>query len=319
MPKVHLHESSTLVRQAPNKFRVCLIEEGPGNSADYERDFFVESNGAKLGGILSFPNHPADYDRPDQRNPLTAIGFIGDEVTVEEHNGKLGFWADYNVAKSRPDVAAFLEEFHSKVGLSIFSEGSVREEGGRRLAEAFADVDEYRSVDIVVAPGARGKFDRLAESLRRITEASTPVEEEEVNVDKIEEALGKLVESQTKTAQFIESLAPVLEKLVPQAPANPETPSAEEIEKSIEDRISKFDEAVALIAGADLTPSQAAELREIAKKGDDVAPLVESAKKIKSELVTQLAESAGGRGEGYLGGGTAAVTYDPRVPGFGEV
>lgn len=271
---IQLHESSTLVRDKSGKFRICLIEEGEGDSADYLRDFFVESNARALGGILSFPNHPEDYDRPDQRNPLTAVASIGDEVAIEEHDGKVGFWADYNVAPHRKDVSQFLESFHKKVGISIFAKGSTREEDGRIIAESLWDEDPYRSADIVIAPGARGRFDRqLAESYRRIAEASTPVEEKEVTVDpETKEAIRLLAESATKTNQFIESLAPVLEKLAPLAPANQETPSAEEVEKTIDARISKFDEAVALIAGADLTESQAAELRALAKKGEDVAP-----------------------------------------------
>lgn len=316
-----LHEAATLTYdKTAGKFRVCLIEEGPGDSADYPGEFFFPENGSRLAEALSFAGHPMDYEHPEQRNPLSAIGYIGGTVDLEEHDGKMGFWADYNVAKSRPDVATFLEEFHSKVGLSIFSQGETREEGGRLIAESFSVNDPYRSVDIVVAPGARGKFDRqLAESFSRIAEASTPVEEKEVNMDKVEEALAAQTAAATKTNQLIESLVATVEKLAPVAPAAPVEPTAEQVEETVQARLTKFDEAVALISGADLTPSQAAELRELAKKGDDVAPLVESAKRVKDEVRKQLAESASITGvEGYLGAG-APAEFDPSVAGFGKV
>lgn len=313
MTKRVLHEAGTIaVDQATNKFRVRLISEGKGSSATYNREFFTEANAQTLAGALSFPGHPFDLDHPETRDPMTAIGYIGDIVTIEEdENGKLALWSEYNVAKSKPEVGAYLAEFGPKLGLSIYAEGDGRDgENGEYFAESLSTEDPYRSVDLVIAAGRGGKFDRrAAESLRKITEASALAEGKEVKLMEISELGTKLDGLST----LVESLVTTLTtKATAEAQAEADSAAVTTI---VESRLVDYDKAVLLISEAKLTESQSEELRARALKGEDIAASVESAKKVLSEART-LAEAD--TSADHLGGGAKpGVTYD--VAGFGKV
>lgn len=316
MTKRVLSESGKVVRQSDGSFRICIVDEGQGSSADWPRDFFTEENAQVLAGAISFPNHPADYDRPEMRDPMSAIGRIGPKVDIEEHDGRMGFWADYYPSK-RPGVAEHLEEFGDKLGVSIFCEGDTRynPETGREEAIRLDPTDPYRSVDVVVVAGRGGKFERrLAESHRRLAETSAiPQEkEEETHMDKdIEERFSKL-------EALVGGLA---DKLDGKAKADAEVKvNTEAVEKAVDERLADYDKAVDLITEAKLTESQSSELRARARKGEDITGAIETAKKV-------LAEARAGRGGtddaiDHVGGGSGHIGSDKlsfEVPGFGRV
>lgn len=325
-PKKHrLAESAgKVVRQSDGSFRICIITEGQGSSADWPRGFFEgelgRENASVLSGAISFPNHPKDYDRPEDRDPMTAIGRVGRAVDIEEHDGKMGFWADY-IPSRKPGVAEHLEEFGDKLGVSVFCEGETRknpETGRDEAVRLFAD-DPYCSVDVVTVAGRGGKFAKqLVESHRRFAEeASAPAGEkhEEIHMDKeIEERFNKL------STEFTSALANLAETL--KAPAVDKTAEVqaqvdqEAVDKAVDDRLADYDKAVDLISGAQLTESQSSDLRARARKGEDIAGAVDTAKKV-------LAEARKGSSYGsdsHIGGGAGSdsgLSFD--VPGFGRV
>src|SRR5690625_2286132 len=63
-------------------------------------------------------------------------------------------------------------------------------------------------------------------------------------------------------------------------------------EDLVAEALNAYQEAVAEIDKAELLPSQVEDLRERAKKGEEVTPLIESAKKINAELKAQFEEAA---------------------------
>jgi hypothetical protein len=324
MTKRVLSESAgRVVRQSDGSFRICIVNEGRGSSADWPRDFFEgergRANADVLKGAISFPNHPKDYDRPEERDPMTAIGRVGREVSIEEHDGKMGFWADY-IPSKRAGVAEHLEEFGDKLGVSVFCEGETRKnlETNREEAVSLDPTDPYCSVDVVVVAGRGGKFAKqLAESHRRFVEeaSATPQEEEEENhMDKeIEERLNKM------SSDFTSALNALADKL--KAPAAAEVQAnvdKETVDNAVNEALADYDKAVDLITEAKLTESQSSDLRARARKGEDITGAVETAKKV-------LAEARQGRGDGvevtqHIGGsttGTEGLSFD--VPGFGRV
>lgn len=310
-----ISEASKLVLDPKtNGFRVCLIEEGEGSSADYPRSFFTPENAQRYAGVLSFNDHPPDPDQPHTRNPMTAVGRIGESVTIEEHNGKLSFWSSYHPSKSKPEVAAYLEEFGPKLGLSVygFTNGYNHPETGKWITESLPDDDPYRSVDLVVAAGAKGRFDTIvAESLRRVYETSASAGEiEEINMEKIDEVQKDLADLKLVVENLVKTLTGKADA------AQQVEADKEAVEKAVAESLANYDKAVALISEAKLTESQSAELREAAMKGEDIAPRVESAKKIIAEARAGYSgEDAGA----HLGGGDGAKGFDPFVPGFGKV
>lgn len=274
-----LHEAGTLAPDASGtKFRVCLISEGMGSSALFPRAFFNSQNAAALAGALSFPGHPEHSWAPEHRDPLSAIGMISDTVTIEEVDGRIGFWSEYSVAKSRPDVSTYLVEFGSKLGLSIFieSDGQIDDMTGVWVATDLNAEDPYRSVDLVVAAGARGKFDRAMEALLRITEASaTAGGKEGTRMDK------DIADEFSKVTKLVEGLAAMLEgKAKADLQIEADTSA---VTRAVESRLTEYDKAVDLITGAKLTESQSASLRALAKNGADIAPHIESAKQVLAE------------------------------------
>lgn len=330
--KILAESAGRVVRQDDGSFRICIINEGQGSSADWPRSFFEGEHGRAnanvLAGAISFPNHPKDYERPEDRDPMTAIGRVGREVTIEEHDGKLGFWADY-IPSRRAGVAEHLEEFGDKLGVSVFCEGETRknlETNREEVVRLFPD-DPYCSVDVVVVAGRGGKFAKqLAESHRRFAEeASAPAGEknEETHMDKeIEERFDKL-SSEFKSA--ISDLAKAL-KTPEGAPAP--APGAEAqatdsdveaaVATAVEERLADYDKAVELISEAQLTESQSSDLRARARKGEDITGAVETAKKVLAEA--RRGSDAGGAGEMHIGGSGgsgSALSFD--VPGFGRV
>jgi hypothetical protein len=265
-----------------------------------------------------------DLEHPERRDPMSAIGSIGSTVTIEEHAGVMGFWSEYVPAKSKPEVGPYLEEFGNRLGLSVFadSDGHNDPATGKWVAESLNGGDPYKSVDLVVAAGRGGKFEKIAESLGLLPQTpATAVENEGTQmelkdvVDKVDrltvvvESLvtaqsdGKIVEAQGKADEAAVNLA-------------------------VDERLGKYDAAVKLIAEAKLTDSQSADLRAKALKGEDITSDLETAKKILAEALA-LAGKPNGAPEGtgtqqiaeHLGGGDNKVDFDASklVPGFGQV
>jgi len=318
MTTKRIHEAATIeVDATGTKFRVCLISEGKGSSATFVREFFSAENAEALAGALSFPGHPEDLWAPERRDPLSAIGHIAESVTIEEHDGLMGFWSEYNVAKSRPDVGVYLQEYASKLGLSIFidSNGYPDPVTGIWVATELDGSDPYRSVDLVVAAGARGKFERVAEALRRITEASATAEEKEVT----EMDLKELGESVDKLKTIVENLVSTVEgKTKSDLQVEADTSA---VNKAVESRLADYDKAVTLISEAKLTKSQSTSLRALAMTGVDVAPNIEEAKTILAEAQASKEGEANKEkvAENHLGGNKDKANHDFSVAGFGKV
>lgn len=320
-------EAAKLTAVGGNKFRVCLISEGESPRGKYPPEFFSPDNAQALAGALSFPKHPVDYDRPDQRDPLTAIGEVGDKVDIERGpDGKLGFWADYLV--DNDEVANKLEKYGNRLGLSVFSkaDGYVDPKDGKLVYTSIDVDDPYRSVDLVIAPGrGGGHFQKVAESLGLLPEASASAGENEVTkmdkelADKLD-ALSASIVAQTR----------VVEALV--AKSGDSTPKVEElqaqvdtaaVDKIVEARLVEYGKAEGLISEAHLTKSQSDALRELALKGEDVTPHIEVAKKVLAEALeasnAKPNDATRMIAEAHLGGGESKSTeLSVDIPGFGK-
>ena len=86
------------------------------------------------------------------------------------------------------------------------------------------------------------------------------------------------------------------------------------VKTAVESRLSEYDKAVDLITEAKLTESQSQSLRALAKEGVEIAPHLESAKKVLAE-----ARASDGASDQHLGGGGAGSVGVLDVPGFGRV
>jgi len=315
MTTKRIHESATISVDAATKaLRVCLISEGEGSSAIFPRSFFVAENAQALAGSLSYPAHPVDITKPHLRDPLSAIGSIGETVTIEEHEGKMSFWGEYIPAKSKPQVAEYLQEFGHRLGLSIYGDTDGHNENGKWVAESLDANDPYRSVDLVIAAGRGGKFEKVAESLGLLPKASATAGEEEVTsmktIDDVSAEIGVL-------SKAVEALVSTLEGKA-KATLQVEADTAA-VEKLAEARLADYDKAVGIISEAKLTESQAAEARGLALKGQDIAPFIDNAKKVLAEALVLAGAKPGEKVAEHLGGGESNTDdWNPSIAGFGQ-
>ena len=208
---------------------------------------------------------------------------------------------------------------------SIDTDGYVDEVTGTYVATRLDASDPYKSVDLVVAAGAGGKFDRVAEALRRITESSATAaelkKENDMELKDVEEIVNKALAPLQKAVEGLVNAATGKAIEAEQVKVNDAA-----VEKIVESRFSDYDKANDLIIEAKLTESQTAEARAIARAGNDVVPYIEHAKKIVAEaqaLVNDGSDDGDSRKivESHLGDRKqgSPVTTGFAVPGFGQV
>lgn len=312
---MHLLEAATLASESAaddGTWKVRLISEGKGSSGTYPKEL-LENHHHALDNLLSFKNHPTGWDGPQERDFTMIAGEIKGETWVD--TDERGLTAVYGNFLPDPEYADKLARYKEKLGLSIYIEGSgywqENSEGGEDfIVDWFNPNDPYASVDVVIAPGARGKF---MESMKKVysdrTENKSPgnrqAENKEIsNMDQevkdalkgISDTLAALV-ADKKTAEAAEAQVKADEAAVAQA-------------------VESYDKAVAEIDAADLLPVQVESLRAAAKQGQDVAPLIEAAKKVKDDAIKAVTESAAkDEAPGVVLGESATADY--KFSGFG--
>lgn len=248
-----------------------------GSSGYYSADVLREYGPKALApGAKAFINHDPS------RNPKDMIGIYPDGATYQEGVGLVG---DLEVF---PHWKEFVETVGPHAGLSIYMMGESDDDGNITALIP----DQQNGVDLVSYPGLEGSglVEKMYESARAASvktpdAASAQVNQEEGNMEEV------LKELRALTALF--STFVTESKAAAKADAVAEA-DADAIGKAVEAAVSAYDAKVKAIDAADLLPSQADSLRAEAKAGRDVAPLIESAKKIVDEAKAKLAETAPG-------------------------
>lgn len=330
-----LNESGSFKEAANGVRRAILISEGLGSSGYYGPEFFTQENADALANSLSFPGHP-DWS-PEYRDPLSAIGWVGQTVTVEkdEVSGLHAFVSDYHVGQSKPEVNAYLEEFGPRLGLSIYieGEGDLDANTGLFHVKTLNGNDPYKSVDLVVAAGRGGTLlegakpgtkNSLVEAQRRLralaeATASAPAEEknEEINMT-VEEKVDAVLSAVESLTTEIKTLVTAKEASA-QADAQAQVDDAA-VQTAVEARLEQFAADSALINEAGLTESQKAEATALAKTGGDVKSYVESAKKVLDEARALVSGGQNGASAPHVSGNSNKdARIGESVRGFGKV
>lgn len=286
MPKVLLHESSaTPLKREGSVWSAIYITPGEGSSGKYSDEMLAEYAPAAFPvGTKHYFKHP---DHPgDQRDPRDQWG-----VTIEGkgyENGK-GYSGAIQVLPHWQTVVDSLAEA-GQASLSIWAMGETDEDGN--VTALYPDVQN--TVDLVAYPGRPGSglTEKMFESARAASGKPTveaSAGEKEGNMDKeIKELLEALI---AKFDTFVTE-----SKTAAQADAKAEA-DADAIETAVEAAVKSYGEKVKTIDAAEgLLPSQKKDLLAAAERGEDVAPLIESAKAIVTEAKKVLVES----GSGYV-------------------
>lgn len=280
-----LIESGTVLSESPNEdgtWRVRLINEGKGSSGVYSAEL-LENYGHAFDGVISFLNHPTG--EAQSRNFTEIAGRVVGKTWTEKdaEDGTVGVYANW---RPDEDYKRKLENYRDRLGLSVYISGAgeYREsaDGSEDFHVTEFDVnDPFRSVDVVIAAGRGGRFEESAMKEiydSRRSESGTPTvtsaveKEKEVRMDELKAAIEAL------TAQ-------VSALVTKEQAAQAEAAQAEADDKAVEARVSAYDAAVDAIEAAELPAEAAKSLRAEARKGVDVAPLIEFAKTVKSASI----------------------------------
>lgn len=314
-----LFEAATLIGEsasADGTWKVRLIAEGKGSSGLYN-GAMLEQHHHALDDLLSFKNHPGEWEGPETRDFTMIAGEIVGETWVErDERGMIGVYGNY---RPDPEYKDKLERYKNKLGVSIYIEGSGFINGdGDFEVDWLNPADPYASLDVVIAAGARGRFEESMKTMyaRRSAEhktstASVVEKEETLTMDKDVEARFDALE--TAITGLVASK---------QAEAKTEADAAA-VESAVTEKTTAIKSAVEAVesAKADLLPLQHKSLLERAWKGEDVTPAIESEKAIAKEALEAAAAKGANTGEthetGRLGEG-AGSTEGYTFRGFGE-
>lgn len=269
-----LAESTTVpVKTGTGRWKAVLITPGEGSSGVYSESVLQEYGPTAFRkGAKSFVTHNRlENGEPD---PFRMWGFLTEDATYEEGVGLVG---EIEVLPSWRDR---VEEVAPHTALSVYVMGERDEDGNiTSLSE-----DAQNGVDLVVYPGRPGSslVEQMYESAKLDSEEKPSVASaQETNrkesivdekLDKLIEMIGLLVaKDEAKVAEAAQVKAD-------------ESAKIEAVEAVLA--------AVKAIDEADLLPSQVDALRAEAKKGADVAPLIEAAKQVKADALASVQEAA---------------------------
>lgn len=269
MNKTHLKESFT---EAPvksgNRWRVIVARPGQGSSGKYSTEMFRrDAHKIIAPGGQAFINHD------DSRNPKDMLGVYPEG----------SFWSEEDQAVvSELDVfshwKAFVEEVGPHCGISLYALGESDEDGN--VTQIFEDA--LNGADLVARPGlvGSGLAEKLYESaVSHSTKTPTvTVAEDGTNGEVMEEKLDKLID--------------LMASLVADKKTEDSAKAQVEADEAVAAaRVESFAAAVKTVEEAGLFDSQREAILAEAKAGRDVAPLIESAKKVKEEAVKAVTES----------------------------
>lgn len=283
----HVLEAATLI-SAPDEaetWKVRLINEGRGSSGVYSRSL-LENYGHAFNDSISFLNHP--QGGPETRNFSEIVGRVVGETWIETaDDGTVGVYANW---KPDSDYRRKLEEYKDRLGLSIYISGTGEvEDDGQFHVKEFDASDPFRSVDVVIAAGRGGRFE---ESLKKIYEDRNDAASEKPGATVAREER-KLMDQEIKDA--LSGIQNALNLLVAKEQTKAEeaaqvTADEEAVNQRVESIAAGLDAVEA--ARAELFPAQVEALRADAKKGADMAPLIEAAKQVRKEALEWRATEA---------------------------
>ena len=274
---IELRESTTTapVRKG-SRWRTIVATPGQGSSGYYSEEV-LKRDAEKIisPGGQSFINHDMS------RNPKDLIGYFPEgSYWSEEDNAVV---ADLEVFSHWKD---FVTEVAPHVGMSIFALGEADSEGN---VTAIIE-DDLNGCDLVARPGLKGsKLDKLYESAVAGSggKPSTTV---------VQENEGMMMDQEIKDA--FKALTDQISALVAEKDATIAAEAQAKVDTdAVAQALESYSAAVDAVEKAELLDVQRAEILEAAKRGEEVAPLIESAIKVRDAAVeaarAKVAEEGG--------------------------
>lgn len=313
--KRYLLESATLIGESANSdgtWKVRIISEGQGSSGFYSREL-LENYYHAFSDVLSYKNHPDMFEGPETRDFTMIVGEIVGEAWIEDD--ERGMAAVYGNYLADPEYRDKLDRYKNKLGVSIYisGEGEFDQDTGNFNVVSFDADDPYRSLDVVLAAGARGKFlESMKKTYARMSakEASTASVEDTPDTEGLSPMAEKdVLEAISKLTVAVEAMT---ESKHQEAKAEADNAAAMvDASKQVE----AFAAALEAISQAGLLPTQVESLKTRAKAGEDITAAIEEAKAIAVEARTAVQESLDTHDESGRFTEGAGTTYTLRSVG----
>ncbi|ASX99252.1 capsid maturation protease [Arthrobacter phage Molivia] len=272
----HLEESNGFAGQelSGKRWRVRVITEGKGSSANYKGEVLKRDIGLFKAGAKIYMDHAGQIDQENrpERSAKEIVGYFTNDATWDEAER-----AVFQEAHIFSDHREWVKEraLAGVIGMSISAEGEVEESdtGDKDLVR----LTKVNSVDIVTEAGRGGKFSTLLESKGAHT-ADAPEEEDDMEFPK------ELAESLDAQNKDVKDLVTAVQALIVAV-----TPPAPEVVESKKPTYTEIDTAV---TEAELpAPSRAAVFTAV-EAGTDLAEAV-NAEKAKVDAITESMKDKG--------------------------
>lgn len=278
MPKELIEAAASALAKSGNRWKVICAVPGKGSSGTYSESVLRDFGPAALpAGSKSYINHDG------KRDPRDLLGHFPEGASYEEG---VGLVAELEVL---PHYKELVEAVAPHTGMSIYMQGESDDEGNVTALIP----SRLNSVDLVGYPGLEGSgiVERLYEAARDAAPIEPAVivaeEEKETNMEKVLEAIEALAESLKPVVAFVSEAAT---KRAEDAQAEVDQTA---VDAAVESALAGYEEKVAAIEAAELLAPQVEALKVEARKGVDVAPLIESAKAIVEAARDTLAGDNG--------------------------
>jgi hypothetical protein len=302
-PKL-LHESPTApLARSGALWSATLITPGRGTSGVYGEQMLAEHAATAFPkGTKNWFMHPESDGQ--QRDPRDQWGVLAEDATYVPG---VGVTAKIQVLPHWQTVVESLGGA-GQANLSIWAMGESDTKGN--VTALMPDVQN--SVDLVGYPGREGSSltSKMLESARAFG-VTPPTEASADNPKAGSMDIDKLVEAVAANTAAVTGLLTAQNKAAEAAVAS--EAKADDTDTAVSKALTEYKAKIVAINAAGIAPEQKAELIERAEKGDDIAPLIESAKVLLASLTKHLTENArptaGFKSEGAILGSGAAKSF----------
>lgn len=277
----------------PGRWSATFVTPGQGSSGFWSEDVIKRDgpHALKKGSRCFVTHNRLENGEPD---PFSMWGFLAEDARYEEGVGLVG---EIEVLPSWRDR---VEEVAPHTALSVYVLGDADDDGNiTSIME-----DQMNGVDLVVFPGRENSG--LVEKLYEAAKAGAFVEK--TSTASVEDKKPKGLKMEKDVEERFGAIETLLQTLVGSKVQESQAEAdAAAVEAEAKARVEAFDVAITAIESAELLPSQKAALRESAKRGEDVAGAIETAKVIAKEAL----EAAKGEPNetGRLGESLQGVSY----------
>lgn len=321
--KQFIETATALTHVKGNRWKIVLAVPGKGNTATYSADVLREQGPIAVhNGAKGYITHKLPQDR-DPRDQFARYENVHYEDDLDLEKYPEGALVADMVVKSQ--YVEMIEELGEDAEFSMFILDGDTDEHGNALT---MKPHRANTVDLVSYGGLEGTglVKMLTESFSLPEKTNDRTSASDKNESKVK------MDQETKdaiAAAVAAAVAPLQTALttlttgataeaIAQAKAEGEQSATADVQAKVDEALAEYDGKLELIAAApELTSAQVESLTVEARKGTDIAPLIESYKKLVADVTKSLVEGFEAKGIPVRVNESGADATDFRISGWG--